>query len=133
MMTRRMSFAEWLNEFCGTTFALREDSVFDFRHNSRDKTNLYYKLYDSHLKDDYFKELSEYKLAEKETAIAKALETLNRNGIQATLLNHANAHIQATSKSGVKYSYYATTGTITGYGKTSVKGLNWLIKLCKGE
>lgn len=132
-MTRRMSFAEWLNEFCGTAFTLHKDGVFDFRKNSPEKTNLYCKLFDSHLKDDYFKELREYKLAKKETAIAKALETLNRNGIHATLLNHANAHIQVTSKSGVKYSYYATTGTITGYGETSVKGLNWLIKLCKGE
>ena len=132
-MTRKLSFVEWLNENCETDFAINEYGSFDHRKNSCDKTAFYYKLSDSHLKNDYFKELKEYKLAEKEIAINKSLETLNKCGIHARLLNHANSHIQAIGKNGVKYSYYATSGTITGYGETSIKGLNWLIKLCKGE
>lgn len=132
-MTRKLSFAEWLNECCGTNFPIETDGHIDYKNCTYDQQTYYNSLFVSHLWDDYLKELATYNLAQKETAITNALETLHKQGIKARLLNHANAHIQAIGKNGVKYSYYATSGTITGYGETPIKGIKWLIKLCKGE
>lgn len=133
MITRKMTFAEWLNEYCGTNFPLKVDGRIEYKKCTSEQLTYYDSLYDSHLWADYMKEIKTYNFAQKETAITNALEALHKQGVKARLLNHANAHIQAIGENGVKFSYYATSGTITGYGETPVKGVDWLIKLCKGE
>lgn len=48
-----MTFAEWLNSFCGTDFELNKNGGFDSKKNGADKIIFYQNLCQSHLMDDY--------------------------------------------------------------------------------
>ena len=79
---------------------------------------------------DVWEELRKaYRMQEKSELIIHAMETIKAKGFTALLKNWDNAHIISKSKSGKVLSYYATTGTITGYKDTTIKGLDEYIRL----
>lgn len=131
-MYTKMTEAEWINFTFDKDFPVNEFGCFDHQKGSVKQFEEYRRLVDEH-EDEYFQELREFNLFEKKHKIELALEVLKNNGIRARLMNAQNGHILATSKRGIKYSYYAGTGTIAGYYNTSVFGLDWLIKLCKDQ
>ena len=129
-MYKKMSKVEWINFTFGTNFPIDEYGHFDSRKCSVQQVQKYRKI-EAENDEWYFNELREYNLFKKKRDIEFALEVLKQNGIVAQLMNVQNGHILATSKRGIKYSYYATTETIAGYYETNIAGIDWLIKLCK--
>lgn len=119
-MNVRMCFGEWLNATKGLNVMIDEDG-----HIVPRRVDLERKYF-----SEYLHECREYE-NQKEERISYTLEALKSEGIQCKLMSLQNGHINATTKHGVTIAYYATTGTIAGYKKR--KGLDDLIKLCKGE
>lgn len=66
---------------------------------------------------------------DKERAILTAIETLEKNGYATRLKNKQNGHLQITSKHGVVFNYYPTTGTVAGYDWDSARGTDDLLQL----
>lgn len=65
----------------------------------------------------------------KARKIIRALDAIKAAGYRCRLMCSDNAHIQAISKHGKKMSYYAGTGTITGYLNTPLEGIDDFIDL----
>ena len=82
-------------------------------------------------KQVYTAEREQFHYQQKQEQIMHALETLAANGIEAQLACFDNCHIIAKSKSGKKMSYYAGSGTITGYYGTQINGLDEYIRLLR--
>lgn len=57
-MTRKLTFAEWLNKYCGTDFPLKEDGRIEYKDCTYEQLAYYGNLYDSHLWADYLKEIN---------------------------------------------------------------------------
>ena len=81
--------------------------------------------------DAWMEEREQYRFQIKSEQISHAIEAIKANGFNPVLKNWDNAHIMATSKNGKSMSYYATTGTITGYYGTQIKGVDEFLRLLK--
>jgi len=79
--------------------------------------------------DIWVVERKDYNEHDKAMKISTALEGIKAAGFNCKLLCYDNGHIQAESKRRKKMSYYATTGTITGYSGTCIEGIDEFIKL----
>lgn len=66
--------------------------------------------------------------ADREAEITQTMNMLTQLGYNPVLKCWANGHIQVKSKMGVKWNYYAHSGTIVGFHYKKI-GLSELIKL----
>lgn len=119
-----MTFGEWCNATKG--MSLRLDKFGDIMWDEKDKKAAMEQWHDL-----WQAELKAYRLEEKNLAITVALEGLKKHGIECKLCSYQNGHIRAKTAHGRILSYYATTGTIAGYGGTTVEGFDKFIELCK--
>lgn len=119
-----MRFGQWCNATRGTNYKLDQFGDIAWDEPKKKEANKKYL-------DFWYAERGEFCLKDKHEKIIHALERLKNEGIDCRLQNYANAHINAMSKHGQVYAYYATTGTIAGYMGTSIYGLDELIRLCK--
>lgn len=120
----KMTFGQWCNETKGATLLL--DKFKEIAWNEKKKSE-----YTKRYHDEWMREREGYRLKDKDMKITTALESLRAQGITCILSDYASGHIRAKNRHGVSMSYYATTGTITGYGGTSVKGIDEFIRLLK--
>lgn len=119
-----MTFGQWCNATKGESLELDEyGGIFWKDKNKARCMDEYHALWMS--------EREGYRLKEKNEQITTALEALRAQGITCILSDYASGHIRAKNRYGVSMSYYATTGTITGYGGTPIKGLDEFIRLLK--
>lgn len=119
-----MTFGEWCNATKGTNLKLTKYGEIHWEEwKKQEVTEQYHDL--------WMAERKEFVLRDKNEKISNALMSLKAEGIECVLSNYQNAHIKAKNRHGVIMSYYATTGTITGYRDTTVEGLDEFIRLLK--
>lgn len=118
----KMTFGEWCNATKGTNLKLNEYGEIIWNDPGKAyATQQYHEL--------WMAESKAYRLAEKNNKIVNALESIKKHGFECVLCSYQNGHIKAKTKHGRILSYYATTGTIAGYGETPVKGLDNFIAM----
>lgn len=123
------TFWQWCNEVKGTHVLINEYGERIWKCN--DEQERHQKDVKEKYHDFWISLRAEYRYRKKAEQITHALESIRQEGINCMLCSQQNGHIKALSKHGIWMSYYATTGTIAGYGYTSVKGLDEFIRLCK--
>lgn len=123
-----MSFAEWCKYVKNRSDIIldkfRDFSYSDKMFKTKDEC---YKVY----WEEWMYLCADFRLRKKHYLITNALESLRKNGIECKLNNWQNGCITAMTKNGRIMTYYATTGTIAGYGETTMSGLETFITLCK--
>lgn len=124
----KKTFAEWCRDVKGhKNIVLTKEGDWTYHEGVKEIRDKCKELY----WDEWMCLRKDFCARKKEYQITNALESIKRNGIVCKLNNWQNGCITALSKHGRTLTYYATTGTIAGYGETSVKGLEMFIALCK--
>lgn len=119
-----MTFGEWVNATKGEAVELDAFGGIAWRDPRKDEvTRLWHQV--------WIEQRKAFRLQEKGEQITHALEAIKANGFNGLLKCWDNGHILTQSKSGKPLSYYATTGTITGYRDTSISGLGEYIRLLR--
>ena len=117
-----MTFGQWLNNVKKENVILTVAGELSWEEPRKDEVM-------QRWHDIWMDQRKQYRLQEKNEQITHALEAIKAKGFQAILKNYDNGHIMARSRSGKLMSYYATTGTITGYWGTAIEGLDEFIRL----
>lgn len=121
-----MPFAKYCVTHNLADLILDDSGYAAFQGNNREKYNEAVNRY----WDKWEQERKEYYLWQNNEAVNSVIARLKNLGYEYEVKSLQNAHINVKSKHTKRtFAYYATTGTIAGYGKTPVKGIDCLIEL----
>ena len=90
-----MTLGQWCNKYRGLNLALN-----DLGEIVYSKCPTEWQKIDDKMREDFYRELAEFKLIEKTEKITAAQLALKNAGIDCTLRNFDNGHITAKSRHG---------------------------------
>lgn len=130
MLTEResMYFSVWVKNHIDYRVMVRDNGYYDLTDRyTESKIEIYRKQY----YELWTSLCEEFRLRQKNEKIVSALQVLKSEGIKCKLCNATTGQINAVSSHGTTFTFYATTGTITGYRDTPLSGLEEFVRMCK--